>query len=154
MSKGSTSKRFVLFLAPWEDFGISDPLGKITGQVTRAGHGHGLPRAQARAGKFRPVKNPRPRARVGGQARVFFFVTESRRPPLPPPSNRPAKKSQFADSCKSPSCKSPSCKLPSRPHGPPFHYTTACSLPPSQVQLDHHQLDVIPSSTTHRLDNS
>ena len=44
------------------------------GFITRENHGSGDPcgsRAQAWAGKFRPVKNPRPWGRVGGQARVF-----------------------------------------------------------------------------------
>jgi hypothetical protein len=47
-------------------------LRKITGQVTRAGHGYGLPRARAWVGKFLPVQNPRPRARVDKPVWVFF----------------------------------------------------------------------------------
>jgi hypothetical protein len=64
-------------------------LGSTTGQVTRAGWWRGLPRVRAWVGKFPPARNPRPRARVRGQARVFFSsITQS--PPTPTPHSRPS----------------------------------------------------------------
>jgi hypothetical protein len=52
-------------------------LGKITGHMTRAGYGYGSSRVRVRAVNLPPVENPRPRARVDGQARVFFSSSPS-----------------------------------------------------------------------------
>ena len=47
-------------------------LGKITGQVTRAGQRYGLPWVWVRVENFPPARNPHPRVRVQGFTRFFF----------------------------------------------------------------------------------
>jgi hypothetical protein len=48
-------------------------LRKITGYITRTGHGYGLPRVRVRVGIFPPARYPYPRGGLRGFTRVFFF---------------------------------------------------------------------------------